>query len=48
MNELNQTPCCRSVFKGGENQTTTEQFTNAWITLINKLEQSKGLVPLAG
>lgn len=32
---------CTSVFKSGENVTTTEAFTQVWITLINQLEQTK-------
>ncbi len=32
---------CRSVFKSGENTTSTSQFTKKWIELINKLEKNK-------
>lgn len=31
----------KSVFKSGENTTSTEAFTKMWIELINKLERSK-------
>jgi len=34
---------CKSVFKSGENTTSTSQFTKKWIELINKLEKNKGI-----
>lgn len=49
MKQQHESVSCRSVFQGGENQTTqelTHQVTIAWIALINRLEQSKGLTPL--
>lgn len=30
---------CKSVFKNGENTTSTSQFTKKWIELINTLEK---------
>ena len=32
---------CKSVFKSGENTTSTKQFTQMWINLINKIEKGK-------
>ncbi len=32
---------CVSVFKSGESTVTKEQFTKAWVDLINKIEKSK-------
>lgn len=34
---------CKSVFKGGENSTTEQDFTNVWIDLINTLEKGKNV-----
>ena len=34
-------PICRSVFQKGEPTTTTEKYTQIWITLINQIEKSK-------
>ncbi|MCI8493421.1 MULTISPECIES: hypothetical protein [Anaerotruncus] len=34
---------CSSVFKSGESTTTTSQFTQKWIELINKIEKNKGI-----
>ena len=33
---------CRSFFKDGGIQTTSRDYTNAWISLINQLERRKG------
>ena len=32
---------CKSYFKGGEDCTTVQNYTNIWIQLINQLERSK-------
>lgn len=32
---------CRSIFKNGQSATSTEAYTNAWITLISQAERSK-------
>lgn len=32
---------CKSVFKGGKNTISKEQFTKAWIELINRIEKGK-------
>lgn len=34
-------PTCRSVFHNGAPTTTTEKYTQIWITLINQIETSK-------
>ena len=36
-----ETDLVKSVFKSGENTTSTEAFTKMWIELINGLERSK-------
>lgn len=40
---MNATTGCRSVFKGGS-EPTSQEFTRAWIALINRLEQSKAIL----
>lgn len=42
-NTENSKTICKSVFKSGENTTSTSQFTKKWIELINKLEKNKGI-----
>ena len=37
----NAIPICRSVFQKGAPTTTTEKYTQIWITLINQIEKSK-------
>ena len=37
----NAIPVCRSVFQKSEPTTTTEKYTQIWITLINQIEKSK-------
>ena len=37
----NAIPICRSVFQKGAPSTTTERYTQIWITLINQIEKSK-------
>lgn len=32
---------CVSVFKSGENMTTTQEYTRKWIELINQIERGK-------
>jgi hypothetical protein len=32
---------CKNVFKSGENTTSKEQFTKAWVALVNQLERNK-------
>lgn len=32
---------CVSVFKSGENTTTTQEYTRKWIELINQIERDK-------
>ena len=32
---------CRSIFKRGTNEPTSQELTRVWIALINRLEQSK-------
>ena len=32
---------CVSVFKSGENTTTTQEYTRKWIELINQIERGK-------
>lgn len=32
---------CVSVFKSGENTTTTQEYTRKWIELINRIERGK-------
>lgn len=34
---------CKSVFKSGESTITTNQFTEKWIELINRLEKNKSV-----
>ena len=34
-------PVCRSVFQKGASTTTTEKYTQIWITLINRIEKNK-------
>ena len=34
-------PICRSVFQKDAPTTTTEKYTQIWITLINQIEKSK-------
>ena len=34
-------PICRSVFLKGAAATTTEKYTQIWITLINRAEKNK-------
>ncbi len=31
---------CKSIFKNGESTTSKDNFTKAWISLINQLEKS--------
>ena len=38
---VNTIPICRSVFQKGAPSTTTEKYTQIWITLINQIEKSK-------
>ena len=38
---VNTIPICRSVFQKGAPTTTTEKYTQIWITLINQIEKSK-------
>ena len=40
----NAIPICRSVFQKGAPTTTTEKYTQIWITLINQIEKSKELL----
>lgn len=42
-NTENPKATCKSVFKSGENTTSSSQFTKKWIELINKLEKNKGI-----
>lgn len=37
----NEKSTCKSVFKGGKNETTSKDFTLKWIELINRLENYK-------
>ena len=37
----NAIPICRSVFQKGAPTTTTERYTQVWITLINQIEKGK-------
>ena len=37
----NAIPICRSVFQKDAPTTTTEKYTQIWITLINQIEKSK-------
>lgn len=39
----NEKTICKSVFKSGENTITTNQFTQKWIELINRLEKNKNV-----
>lgn len=42
MNEIkSKKHICKSVFKNGENTITTNQYTQKWIELINRLEKNK-------
>ncbi len=43
MQEQNSAPC-KSIFEGGKKETTREQFTQIWITLINQIEKSREIV----
>ena len=38
---MNGTNRCRSIFKSGASETTSQDITRIWIALINRLEQSK-------
>ena len=35
---------CRSIFKSGASETTSQDITRIWIALINQLEQSKAVL----
>lgn len=37
-------PNCRSIFQNGAATTTTEKYTQIWITLINQIEKSKEIL----
>lgn len=41
MPEEPATTICKSVFKGGENAISRENFTRIWIELISRLERTK-------
>ena len=41
---MNEISSCRSIFKSGTSETTAQEFTRAWIALINRLEQSKAVL----
>lgn len=34
-------PLCQNVFKSAENKISPQQFTEKWITLINRIEKNK-------
>lgn len=34
-------PPCRSVFRGNAAATTSEKYTQLWITLINRMERDR-------
>lgn len=34
-------PVCKSVFKNGKEHPSEKKCTQAWITLINKIEKNK-------
>ena len=33
---------CKNIFKNGESTTSKDNFTKAWIRLINQLEKNNG------
>lgn len=37
-------PDCRSVFQKGASVTTSEKYTQIWITLINQIEKGKAVL----
>lgn len=37
--------CCTSIFKGGSPETTVEQYTKAWVRLIDLMEKIKKETP---
>lgn len=41
MNQAAAVQVCRSVFREGAPTTTTEKYTQIWISLINQIEKSK-------
>jgi hypothetical protein len=41
MDQITKTNDTCSIFKDGKSNTTTEVYTEAWVKLINLLEQNK-------
>ena len=41
MSETESQLLCKNIFKDGKNTTTKDNFTSAWINLINQLEKEK-------
>lgn len=37
-------PPCRSVFRKGAAATTTEKYTQLWVTLISQMEHNKKIL----
>lgn len=37
--------CCTSIFKGGSPETTVEQYTKAWVRVIDLMEKIKKETP---
>lgn len=48
MNNNAAVSACRSVFKGGKNRPTSEEYTRIWIALINQIERNKQVLAGAG
>lgn len=41
---MNEKTYCQSIFKSGREVPTRQDMTRIWITLINRMEQSKSVV----
>lgn len=41
---MDEKTLCRSVFKNGKNNTTPQQVTQLWVTLINQTERSNAII----
>lgn len=43
MEQACQQPLCRSIFKDGSTETTAKAVTDAWVNMINQIENNKTL-----
>lgn len=42
MSNTDSKKICKNIFKNGESTTSKDNFTKAWIHLINQLEKNSG------